>query len=212
MSGREREAMERWPDDRLLHAAHRGNKKAFEIFCVRSLPGLIRYLESQCYAKGIPKDRAWDFAQETLTKALAQVSLYRDHGCRPFPQVSAAWLNQIGYNLIIDSLRARRRETEARKALGQRKPRAPSKEQVERYDEVYKFHQWLPAAEKEIVELVLVENKDLMEAAEYLEITSAAAYKRYERAIKHLQMLIREHGSPNVRDLAGDCDDEDEEE
>ena len=212
MSGREDTPMERWSDDRLLHAAHCGNKRAFAIFCVRSLPDLVAYLGAQCRMLGVPTDRASDFAQETVTKALAQVSLYREGGHRPYPKVSAAWLNQIGYNLIRDWLRAKRREQEARMTHAQLKPRPPSKENVERYDEVYKFYQWLRAAEMEIIRLVLVEKMDLMEAAEHLEISRSAAYKRYERAIKHLQELIREHGSTNVRDLAGDADCDDEEE
>jgi RNA polymerase sigma factor (sigma-70 family) len=213
MSGRELTPMDRWPDDKLLHAAHKGDKRAFEIFCVRSLPALVRYLESQCVTRGIPKDLARDFAQETVTKALDQVRLYRVAGQRPLPKVSAAWLNQIGFNLIMDWLRGRSREEKAKRALGKIKPRRPSRQEVEQQDEVYKFYTWLSPAEQEMIELVLVEGLHPQEAGERLGLSPPAAYKRYERAVLHLQDLIREHGSSSVRYLAGNpVSEEDNEE
>jgi len=214
MSGRKDEPMERWPDARLLHAAHRGNQEAFAIFCVRSLPALIRYLEVQCTNVGVPRDRARDFAQETLSKALEQVRLYREDGGRPLPKVSVAWLSQIAYNLVMDSLRERQRETRAKHAHIETKQSAPTQEDLEKLETVYKFYTWLTPAEQELIELVLVEGLTQKEAGERLGLSPKTAYKRYERAVDHLRDLILEHGDPSIRRLFDsgifDCSDEEE--
>jgi RNA polymerase sigma factor (sigma-70 family) len=202
MSEHESSPMERWPDDRLLRAAHQGDGEAFQVFCVRSLPGLVSYLMAQCELCGVPIDLAVDFAQDTVIKALAQVRASREHAYRPFPKVSTAWLKQIGYNLIMDHLREAHRARSAQRDINAAKPRPPTQEEIDRLEEVHKFYTWLPPAEQEMIELVLVENLSIQEAAAKLGISKPAAYKRYERAVTHLQDFIREHGSL-AKGLAG---------
>lgn len=211
--------MERWPDDKLLRAAHLGDEDAFRIFCVRSLPGLIRYLAAQCDLRGVPRDSAIDFAQETLYKALAQVRACREDAYRPLPKVSRAWLFQIGFNLIMDWLRQKRRASNAEYIVRHDKPTKPSQEEVDQLEEVFKFYTWLPDREKEIVELILIEGLHPLEAGARLGISKAASYKAYERAIQHLRDLIREHGSladvhPPVPECVPEeiCEEEEEEE
>jgi RNA polymerase sigma factor (sigma-70 family) len=153
-------------------------------------------MEVQCTQKGVPRDRASDFVQETIVKALDYLRSCREPAWRPFPKVSVAWLMQIGYNLMIDWLRANRRAHKAKEEIVARnKARRMSRAEVDQLEEIHKFYTWLPPAEQEIVELILLKGRTPTEAGADLGISEAASYKRYERAITHLRELIREHGS-----------------
>jgi RNA polymerase sigma factor (sigma-70 family) len=187
--------IERWSDDHLLRAAQEGNDEAFRVFCVRSLPTLLSYLDLQCTRRGVPRDLAPDFVQSTVMKALDYLRSCRESADRPLPRVSVGWLMQIGFNLMMDWLRQNRRARKAREVLAAReKPRRLSTQQVDQLEEVHKYFTWLTLPEQEIVELVLLKGKTIAEVAAELEISIDAAYKRYERAISHLRDLIKEHG------------------
>src|SRR5947209_5664398 len=94
-------------------APHRtATRKHLRLF-VRTLPILIRYLINQCKIRGIPRDLARDFAQETILKALAHVRMYHEEACWPAPKLSAGWLFQISYHLLVDWLRKHRRASKA---------------------------------------------------------------------------------------------------
>ncbi len=55
--------------------------------------------------------------------------------------------------------------------------------------------------EREILELVLLQNITPVEAGAQLGLEKWGAYKAYERALRHLHPLIAEHGT--VRRQAG---------
>jgi RNA polymerase sigma factor (sigma-70 family) len=186
--------MEQWPDDRLLREAHGGNPEAFTVFCVRSLPGLIRYLRSQCAQRGIPQDLARDFAQDTLMRALRQLREFEASAARPLPKVSVAYLFQIGVNVCRDWVKKNRRVKafEHIEDLPQEHRISPAEQ--DRYEEALEFLNYLDSRDRELVELVLMEQMSVAEAGERLDMEKWAAYKAYERAIERIRDLIREHG------------------
>jgi RNA polymerase sigma factor (sigma-70 family) len=195
MAEHENLPIERWSDERLLRAAHKGNEKAFQIFCARSLPSLTRYLSNQCRQLGVPVDLSRDFAQEAILKALTHIRFYQDESFVPAPKVSVAWLRQIGYHLVVDWMRTNRRSKKAWSIIHQVKSATPTAEEQEQYEELLKFYTWLPPTEKEIIELVLLEGLHPLDAGAKMGLTDQAAYKAYERALVHLRDFIRTHGS-----------------
>lgn len=187
-------------DEELLRAAQHGSADAFSAFCVRTLPTLVRRLRYECRALGIPVDQADDLAQATVVRAISHLQLYEaDRGfC---PELSPGWLFQIGHNLAIDWLRKNRRESRRLKEIvNVRKAQAPDKADTERREETLKFFRWLTPGEQDILEKVLLNGLSVLEAGRQLEISDDAAYKSYERAVKHLRDLIREHS-----DMADRC-------
>jgi RNA polymerase sigma factor (sigma-70 family) len=187
--------MECWSQEDLLRAAHRGDAEAFTVFCVRVLPGLRRYLEFQCRELGVPTDLADDFAQDTFVRALGHIQRQESSESSPRTRVSTAWLQRIGYNLIVDWARANQRHQKAQSALQQAKPSSLTQQERDEREELLKFVGWLPDNEKEMLELVLLKGLHPLEAGETMGLGNAAAYKTYERAVKHVRDLIQEHGT-----------------
>lgn len=185
--------IERWPDDRLLREASNGNEAAFGVFCVRAIPGIRRYVRLQCKSFDIPNDLVGDFSSQTILRALTHVQACREHGNRPFPKVSFAWLRQIAYNVIIDWCRQSKRlvfmndfDVEA--------PPLPCLEDIEEQEEILKFFTWLTDNERDMLEMVWVEELNVVEAGAKLGLSQWASYKAHQRAMAHLRDLLQEHG------------------
>ncbi len=75
----------------------------------------------------------------------------------------------------------------------------PSLADAEEHEEILKFMNWLQPNERDILELVYVEEMDVVEAGERLGLAKWAAYKTYQRALTHLRDLLTEHGVQPIR-------------
>ncbi len=183
----------RWPDDLILREASQGNEEAFGVFCDRCLPSLYRYVRNQCRRRSIPTDLARDFCHEAVIRAIKCIRGCAAGEIRPFPAVSQAWLAKIAINVMKDWGRRERRfvvvqelETEARPDV--------SFETAREKEEILKFFSWLPARERDMLELVLVEEKSIADAGAQLSISQANSYKVFQRALELLRDLLAEHG------------------
>jgi RNA polymerase sigma factor (sigma-70 family) len=185
--------MQKWSQEELLSAAVGGNREAFGIFCVRVLPNLIRYLEHHCRQLGVPVHQAHDFAQEAITKALCHI---RGLGGRcPPRKFGVAWLNSIGYHLVVDWTRSNHRQQKARQALKQVRVEAQAATRTsEDIEEIREFFDWLSPNEQELIELMLIKGLSAVEAGKEMNLSQAAAYKTFERAITRLRDLVEMHG------------------
>jgi RNA polymerase sigma factor (sigma-70 family) len=186
--------MERWADDRLLREANAGNTDAFAMFCVRSLPSLRRYVKYQLIELGVAADLVDDFCHDAIIKAVNYINNCKSHGGRPLPSVSVAWVKQIAFNSIHD-FRRKNTRMEFVEELVEEARSETNTEDIEEYEEILKFFQWLGANERDMLELVLVEGMSIVDAGERINLKSAAAYKTYERGLASLRDLLREHGS-----------------
>ncbi len=186
-------SMERWPDDRLLREANRGNTKAFVQFCVRSLPSLRRYVRFQLFELDVPSDLVDDFCHDAILRAVDHINSCREHGDRPLPSVSVAWIKQIAFNAIKDWQRKNKRlEFVADIAPESRTTTTP--DEVDEYEEIVKFFQWLSPNEHDMLDMVFVGQMPIVDAGECLNLSKAAAYKTFERGLQHLRDLLQEHG------------------
>lgn len=112
---------------------------------------------------------------------------------RPLPKVSVGWLKQIAFNMIRDWRRRNLRVTYVEELVAASRPEI-SPDDVDEYEEILKFFQWLTDDERDMLEMVLVESKGILEAGETLNLEKWAAYKTYERALEHLRDLVSHHG------------------
>lgn len=197
----EDDRVESWQDDRLLREANNGNDDAFHQFCVRAIPGLLRYCRYQC-RRFRAHSMAGDFCQEAIQKALECVRTCREPGGRPLPKVSAAWLKQIAYNSIIDWNRRSQRVRLVDEFVGHLDAASPQRDVLEEREEqehILKFFDWLQGNDRDMLELVLVEELPITEAGDRLGLSRDASYKAYQRSLRRLQDLLAEHG------IAPDC-------
>lgn len=167
----------------LLRDADGGDQVAFEEFCRRYLPRLRRYLGMLSRTMGFPATDVDDHIQETLIKALGFV-----RRSNPGPEVGMAWLQRVAYRVVIDSFR-RRKVTHDLEDFPE-----PAAE-TEELEEILELFEWLSQDDRELLENVFLKGMTVREAGEFLELSQAAVYKRFERAIAHLQNLHQYHGT-----------------
>src|SRR5262249_43060406 len=142
----------------------------------------------------VPRDLAKDFASEVVVRALQQLRASKEDG-EDLPKISLAWLLQIGRHLIIDWVRRDTRRSAVHQILGDRlEADAPTQDQLEKYEEVLEYFNWLPDNEREILELVLISGLSPPEAGERMGLAKWAAYKAYARALEHLRDIIEQYG------------------
>jgi RNA polymerase sigma factor (sigma-70 family) len=184
--------MERWPDEKLLQEANRGNTNAFLVFCVKKLPSLLRYVRYQCRSNALPTCLAEDFCHDAILKALDSIKSWQEEHDSSFPGISVAWVKKIACHLVLDWGRKNRRI----QVSGSVDPEAPttlSPDDAEEHEEIRKFLEWLGDNEREMLELVYIQGMAIQEAGEYLNLDKWAAYKTHERALEHLHDLLIEH-------------------
>ena len=176
------DAAPRLPDWRLLEEAVRGNEDAFSEFCVQVLPRLFGAQKARCQRFGIPLDLADDFVQETLLRAVKWVN---SHEAR---DLSVNFLSKISKNVVVDWLRQRREVSNAEARLA----RTPGGQHFgEDMLAVREAFENLADRDREILQLVLIEDYTPAEAARRLGIGSWSAYKRYERALRRLRDSLK---------------------
>ncbi|HKB35252.1 MAG TPA: RNA polymerase sigma factor [Gemmataceae bacterium] len=170
-------------DGELLRAATEGDEQAFAEFCVRALPTFLGLLRSRCRHFGLPPDLAHDAGQETILRA---INAYRKD---PSVTPSLRWLITIGTNVLRDWARSRQRMPNVPdEVIGELSSTEETTPQL--YDDVLAALERLPVKDREILELVLIQELTPEEAADQLGIGKWAGYKRYERALVRLKSLL----------------------
>ena len=158
---------------------------------VASIPGLRRY------ARGLTGDptRADDLVQDTLERAWARFSLWQRRGDL------RAWLFGIMHNQFIDGLRAQRARVEDAAADGvpELPQRATQADRLELRD-LERSLQRLPAAQREVLLLVGVEELSYREIARALDVPVGTVMSRLSRARERLRVELqgREGGNPGA--------------
>jgi RNA polymerase sigma-70 factor (ECF subfamily) len=175
-------------DSDLLKAAIEGDEQAFWEFCVRSLPALLNEQRAQCRSVGISPAMAEDFVNESLVKA---VQWLRKHKPR---KISKAWLMVISRNTMIDWIRRNRfSKRSTSQTIDQLEDTARNETEI---PVVLECFDDLSDRDKEVLELILFQDRSPPEAAQILGIEVWAAYKRYERALKRLRDLLKNAEQP----------------
>ncbi len=187
-------------DGELLQAATEGDEQAFAEFCVRSLPTFLGLLRARCRHLGLPMDLAHDAGQEAILRALKWFQKNRPQPGEVPPdqppseeqerrQPSLSWLITIAMNVLHDWARSRQRMPNA---ADESLANLTAAETVppDAYDDVIDALGRLPVRDREILELVLIQELTPEEAAKQLGIGKWAGYKRYERALVRLRELL----------------------
>jgi RNA polymerase sigma-70 factor (ECF subfamily) len=151
-----------------------------------------------------------DIVQDALAEAHRRLPVYAAE--RPIPFYP--WLRRIAWERL---LRMRRRHIDAKRRTVLREDALPlsegsemllaerlaaastPSEQLLRREIRERLHEalaQLPAADREVIVLKHLEELSFQEAAAVLEISTAAIYSRYYRAIQRLHRLLNEGWSP----------------
>lgn len=163
-----------------------GNADAFAVIYDRHADRLFRW------ARARTGDHAADLTAEVFARAWLKRSSFRDQADgSAFP-----WLIGIAGNVLRDSLRKRRVEDRARAKLGLPRTLAsdPGYERVEQRLSLPEAARTaiadLPAAEREILDLRIVEERPYVEIAARLRCSPQAARLRVSRALRRLNLAL----------------------
>lgn len=179
--------MSRWSDDQILREANKGNEDAFLFFCGRVLPSLYRRINNQCRRYGISSDLAEDFCHDAVLKALNSIRQ------TVAIEVSEAWIFRIAVNILLDWIRREQQVSFVCDIEVQAKVEK-SLEDLEELEEIRKFFNWLPDRERDMLELVLVDEKTIIEAGSQIGLSQPHSYKVYHAGLEKLRDLLVEHG------------------
>jgi len=166
------------PDERLMaRFASRLDPAALDEIVARftrpALAVTVRILSDRTAAE--------DAVQEALLRLIRNRSAY-DAG-RPF----APWFYAIVRHVAVDLARQRSRQREAVADLAARTPRHASVEQAVLPNEADDLLRHLPAGERDVLVLRIVEGMRLAEVAAALGISEEAAKKRAQRGLARLR-------------------------
>ncbi len=139
------------------------------------------------YARSLTGDAAWadDLVQDAAERALSHWNSFRpDSNLR-------AWLLTILRHIYIDQLRGRREITVDDESAPWRTLEAPHGE-VDGLDlrDLQRALYLLPAAQREVLLLVCVEELSYQEASAVLGVPSGTVMSRLSRAREHLRVLL----------------------
>jgi RNA polymerase sigma factor (sigma-70 family) len=189
-------SMDSWPVDRLLREANSGNAEAFQLFCSRSLPGLVRYAAARCRDLGVPPDLADDFVHDAFLKAVRFLAKTETEEDGKALALSPAWLRTIIYNNIRDWRKKNRRnrnECDSDHDLNQLAAPNGGVQLTDEHEELLEFFEWLTNRERDVLELVYVKGMTFLAVAAHLEISLDAAYKAHERGLNRLRDCVEQH-------------------
>jgi RNA polymerase sigma factor (sigma-70 family) len=170
----------------LFHAVSRGDEAAFTTFCVQALPPLLHTLSRRCRDFSLPADFAQDAAQEALARGLRHLAQDPAH------TISLPWLVTVGTRWLCDRARQQRRQRSAGAAGLEELPAPPSREHPspEQLEQVMGGLERLEPEDRDILQLVLIQEVPVAEAAGQLRLGLSTAYKRYRRALANLRQLL----------------------
>lgn len=162
--------------------------EAFEAFYLAHLAYVSRYVA----LRTTDPHTAADLTAEIFCRAITAAATYRRSSGPP-----RAWLTGIARNVVADLARSRDRENAAYGRLQGR--RHLTEDATERIVERISAHAQgrallahvatLPAGQRDLVELVAVDELPLAEAAQVLGISAGTARVRWHRARRSLRLL-----------------------
>ncbi len=171
-------------DAELLHAAANGDQVAFADFCVRSLPTLSRVVRANCHALGIPQGQAEDFVQQSVVEGIAAV--HRRNFEFPRAENITALLITIAKRLMLKWKSKHSRFLREPEEVAAHQQDLKSTQIVEILDAFER----LSTADREILELVLLEGLSPSDLSVRLGVSRSTAYKRYERALRRVKKIL----------------------
>jgi RNA polymerase sigma factor (sigma-70 family) len=179
----------RLSDAELLQA---GEPDAFVELYDRYLPRLLTWA---CRRVG---EHAADLTAEVFARAWLQRKRFHDRA----DGSAAPWLFGIAANVLRDSLRRQRVETAARRKLGLPEAVAPDEEfeavenRLSLPEAALQAARGLPADERELLQLRVVEERPYREIAARLGCSEQAARLRVSRALRRLHATLEGEGAP----------------
>lgn len=170
-------------DAELLQAA---NAEAFAVLYDRHVASVL------AWARARTGEYAADLTAEVFARAWLCRRSFRDQASgSAFP-----WLCGIAGNVLRDSLRRQRVEDRARRRLGLPATVSPDPEyeavecRLSLPDAALRAIAALPAAERELLDLRVVEERSYWEIAERLRCTPQAARLRVSRTLRRLNLAL----------------------
>ena len=184
-----RRELSRLSDAELLGAA---DPDAFVELYDRYLPRIL------AWARRRVGEHAADLTAEVFARAWLQRKRFHDRSGGS----AAPWLYGIAANVLRDSLRRQRVESAARRKLGLPEAIA-SDDDLEAVEErlslpeaALRAASELPAGERELLRLRVVEERPYREIAEHLGCSEQAARLRVSRALRRLHATLEGEGGP----------------
>lgn len=193
--------------DGLLDRARRGERSAFDELFARHRAYLLRFIESRLDPKLRRRVDASDIVQEANLEAVRRLEQFLERSTMPF----RLWLRQIAYDRLLKS--RRQHLGTARRSLERELPfYEQSSEMIlqQLFDQGQTPSQHLnrkelgqrlrgaltqlPEADREILQLRVVEGLSYEEVGYLLGILPAAARKRQGRALLRLHRLLFDEG------------------
>jgi RNA polymerase sigma-70 factor (ECF subfamily) len=163
-----------------------GDPDAFSVVYDRHVDALFGW------ARARVGDHAADLTAEVFARAWLRRGSFRDEAGGS----AAPWLYGIAGNVLRDSLRKRRVEDRARNRLGLPLEVAPDPE-YDRLEQRLSLPEAalralsdLPSAEREVLELRVVDERPYREIAARLRCTPEAARLRVSRALRRLNLVL----------------------
>lgn len=193
--------------ERLLDQARRGDRGAFEELFARHRGYLLRFIQMRLDPKLRRRVDPSDIVQEAHLEAVRRLGQFLEHSAMPF----RLWLRQLAHDRLLKSRRqhlgAARRSLErelplydqsSHLLLQQLLDHGPSPSQHLNRKELGQRLRGalaqLPPADREILQLRIVEGLTYDEISYLLDIRPAAARKRQGRALLRLHRLLFEEG------------------
>lgn len=173
-------------DDARLLAQTGENPAAFGLFYDRHEAAVLLYMLRRTSCPEV----AADLTAEVFAGALERAADFRYAGTPP-----AAWLFQIAHNVLIDSYRASRVQSEARKRLAM-KPLSLSDDAAEHLerlaaraegDRALELLRHLPQAQRHAIVAYILDERDYEDIATELHCSSNLVRKRVSRGLAVLR-------------------------
>jgi RNA polymerase sigma-70 factor (ECF subfamily) len=191
---------------RLLEEVGRGDREALGRLLERHRPDLVAFVELRLDPQTRSRVDPSDIVQEAQLEAVRRMDDFLERRPMPF----RLWLRKAVYERLLNARRDHRRARRSvareealpdRSSLLLAQPllsaaATPSQEAEarERAEQVARAVAELAEADREVLLLRHADNLSHEEIARLLDITPAAARKRYGRALIRLQQVLTEHG------------------
>ncbi len=155
-----------------------------------------RKLYRYCYVRTGSEATAADLASKVYLKALEGIDRYQYRG-RPL----LAWLYRIAHNVVVDHLRAHKREAKAlERASSLREPNDPGPaSQVAEREDLRAALQHLTEEQRQVVVLRYYVDLSTKEIAHTMERTERAVYSLEVRALAALRRVLEPEQLPGTK-------------
>lgn len=183
-----------WSDNELLHAAMRGDNKAFALFCQRVLPKLQFHISQLCSSYGLDIGFRGDFYNDTILRALDYIRSQRQSTSSVSNPIrnADAWLKTIATNVVVDFVRkAAYRKERPLDEISE----AVSPLKLGEVMELENLFDTLTRRERQVMRLLYINRLTVRGVAETLGSTEEAVRKAHARALQHLKERLKEESN-----------------